>query len=209
MKLECTCAWRPSSPQVSENRPADGLLEVVAHVHAESAMANLTDVTRIFVRTLAGIEAPQDRVVSGRVRQVSQARATMSLERGHDGSGNAAACIDSASAWFCCALVICRGARHVLANTKKLLYVDALQIEVMAEPPARVVVDGEPAGETPLAARVVPGALQVLVPAPGAENDNSVGVVAQVVDAVRDVAEKVASEAAEITAGSPDSTSVE
>ena len=39
-------------------------------------------------------------------------------------------------------------------------------MRVEAAPPQKVVIDGEPAGTTPLEARVVPGALRVLVPPP-------------------------------------------
>ena len=40
----------------------------------------------------------------------------------------------------------------------------AREVRVSAEPRQRVVCDGEPAGSTPVTARILPGAVQVVVP---------------------------------------------
>ncbi|GBF88835.1 lipid kinase [Raphidocelis subcapitata] len=42
------------------------------------------------------------------------------------------------------------------------------QVEIECDPPQKVVVDGELLGTTPVSVRVLPGALRVLVPRPGA-----------------------------------------
>jgi diacylglycerol kinase family enzyme len=43
----------------------------------------------------------------------------------------------------------------------------AREIAIEADPPQPVQVDGEMAGDTPVSARIMPGALMVLVPKPG------------------------------------------
>jgi diacylglycerol kinase (ATP) len=45
-----------------------------------------------------------------------------------------------------------------------LRYFRGRQIEIHADPPLPVEFDGDPVGETPFIAEVLPGALQVLVP---------------------------------------------
>jgi diacylglycerol kinase family enzyme len=45
-----------------------------------------------------------------------------------------------------------------------MLYLQAREIRIEADPPVFTQVDGDPAGETPLVARAIAGGVRVLVP---------------------------------------------
>lgn len=64
------------------------------------------------------------------------------------------------------AAVLWKVARRHYAGDDRLLYLQVREILLEADPPMVTQVDGDPAGETPLSARVVPGGVQVLAPAP-------------------------------------------
>ena len=51
------------------------------------------------------------------------------------------------------------------ALNKRLMHLQAREVTVEADPPIAVQIDGDPAGLTPMTARVERGALRVLVPA--------------------------------------------
>jgi diacylglycerol kinase (ATP) len=63
------------------------------------------------------------------------------------------------------AAVLWKVARRNYRGDERMLYLQAREIRIEADPPVIMQVDGDPAGETPLVARVVPGGVQVLVPA--------------------------------------------
>jgi diacylglycerol kinase (ATP) len=63
------------------------------------------------------------------------------------------------------AAVLWKVARRNYRGDERMLYLQAREIRIEADPPVITQVDGDPAGETPLVARVVPGGVRVLVPA--------------------------------------------
>jgi diacylglycerol kinase (ATP) len=63
------------------------------------------------------------------------------------------------------AAVLWRVARRNYRGDERMLYLQAREIRIESDPPVVIQIDGDPAGETPLAARVVPGGVRVLVPA--------------------------------------------
>ncbi len=62
------------------------------------------------------------------------------------------------------AAVLWKVARRKYAGDERMLYLQVREIHLESDPPVITQVDGDPAGETPLSARVVPGGVQVLVP---------------------------------------------
>ncbi len=56
-------------------------------------------------------------------------------------------------------------ARRQLVGDERMVYLQAREIRIEADPPVATQVDGDPLGETPLIARVVPGGVRVLLPA--------------------------------------------
>ncbi len=63
------------------------------------------------------------------------------------------------------ATVLWRLASRRFFGDDRLVYLQARHIRVDADPPLVTQVDGDPAGETPLEARAVPGGVRVLLPA--------------------------------------------
>lgn len=62
------------------------------------------------------------------------------------------------------AAVLWKVARGSYAGDERMLYLQVRDIRIETDPPVITQVDGDPAGETPLTARVVPGGVRVLVP---------------------------------------------
>jgi diacylglycerol kinase (ATP) len=62
------------------------------------------------------------------------------------------------------AALLWRVARRRYAGDDRMIYLQAAEVTVTADPPVVTEVDGELIGETPLTARAVRGALRVLVP---------------------------------------------
>jgi diacylglycerol kinase (ATP) len=60
------------------------------------------------------------------------------------------------------AAVLWKIARRRYADDERMIYLQVREIHIEAEPPVVTQADGDPAGETPLSARVVPGLVQVL-----------------------------------------------
>jgi diacylglycerol kinase (ATP) len=65
------------------------------------------------------------------------------------------------------AAVLWKVARRRYLGDDRMLYLQAREIEIEADPPVITQVDGDPAGMTPLVARAVAGGVRVMVPAPG------------------------------------------
>jgi diacylglycerol kinase (ATP) len=63
------------------------------------------------------------------------------------------------------AAVLWKVASRRYRGDERMLYLQAREIRIEADPPVIKQVDGDPAGETPLVARVVPGGVRVFVPA--------------------------------------------
>jgi diacylglycerol kinase (ATP) len=63
------------------------------------------------------------------------------------------------------AAVLWKVARGRFRGDERMLYLQAREIRIDADPPVIKQVDGDPDGETPLVARVVPGGVHVLVSA--------------------------------------------
>ncbi|CAN5259973.1 hypothetical protein BH20GEM2_BH20GEM2_13660 [soil metagenome] len=63
------------------------------------------------------------------------------------------------------AAVLWKVARGSYAGDERMLYLQVRDIRIETDPPVITQVDGDPAGETPLTALVVPGGVRVLVPA--------------------------------------------
>jgi diacylglycerol kinase (ATP) len=64
------------------------------------------------------------------------------------------------------AAVLWKVASRRYRGDERMLYLQAREITIEADPPVVMQVDGDPAGVTPLTARVVPGGVRVLVPVP-------------------------------------------
>lgn len=62
------------------------------------------------------------------------------------------------------ARMLWRVAREQYGGDDRMLFIQAKQVRVEADPPVAVQIDGESAGRTPLEAEVLPGAGRILVP---------------------------------------------
>jgi YegS/Rv2252/BmrU family lipid kinase len=62
------------------------------------------------------------------------------------------------------ATVLWKVARRRYLGDDRMLYLQAREIRIEADPPVFTQVDGDPAGETPLVARAIAGGVRVLVP---------------------------------------------
>jgi len=62
------------------------------------------------------------------------------------------------------AAVLWNAARHRFSGDDRLIHLQAREVSISAEPAVPVQIDGDPAGSTPVHARVLPAAIQVLVP---------------------------------------------
>lgn len=61
--------------------------------------------------------------------------------------------------------ILWRAAHKRFAGDDRLLHFQAREVTIESDPPIAVQIDGDPAGETPVTASVVVGALRVLTPA--------------------------------------------
>jgi YegS/Rv2252/BmrU family lipid kinase len=64
------------------------------------------------------------------------------------------------------ATLLWRAAHNKFGGDERLIHLQAREITIDADPPIAVQIDGDPAGNTPVTATAVAGALKVLVPAP-------------------------------------------
>ena len=62
--------------------------------------------------------------------------------------------------------ILWRAVHKQFGGDERLIHFQAREITIESEPPIAVQIDGDPAGETPVTASVISGALQVLVPLP-------------------------------------------
>jgi diacylglycerol kinase (ATP) len=62
------------------------------------------------------------------------------------------------------AAVLWKMARRSYWGDERMIYLQVESIRIEADPPVVTQVDGDPSGETPLEARVVPGGVRVMVP---------------------------------------------
>ncbi len=63
------------------------------------------------------------------------------------------------------AAVLWKVARRQYIGDDRMIYLQAREVSIDADPPIVTQVDGDSSGETPLTARAVPGGVQVLMPA--------------------------------------------
>jgi diacylglycerol kinase family enzyme len=61
------------------------------------------------------------------------------------------------------ARMVWRVARQEYAGDDRMLFLQAREVQVESDPPVAVQIDGEPQGETPIRAEVVPLAGRILV----------------------------------------------
>ena len=80
----------------------------------------------------------------------------------HDGKLNLA--VASPESFWDILRLVFRLATKQFANYRDLQYFDAEHIRVEAEPPLKLEIDGEPIGETPFEAKVVPAGAVLIVP---------------------------------------------
>jgi len=62
------------------------------------------------------------------------------------------------------AAVLWNAARHRFSGDERLIHLQAREVSISADPAVPVQIDGDPAGMTPVHARVLPAAIKVLLP---------------------------------------------